>query len=395
VAKPPAGSSLLFGALADSGRIKQRKNGSYQMVLKGIDEIDWFTDRPDRFEGLWKPQKLIRKWDSFFASSEPNAQASFKAGEERELITFEMFKPRYNAQNQEFSFKLDAGIINKREDDLVAKLKGKALKEATLFIDDAVIPEDPMDIRWGSYPMNSIRPTQDEVTYWEDVAERWGEEDLMNWNPDGGGMIFLQASLYEKIQEEIDSSNTFDNVTVGKLVYMPDILYSRIQNQLDPDSLLKGNLIGNTTIGTNFYAETGYTDSSYPSICDFGDGADLRWGAYPMGSIRPTQDEIVYWKDVAKKWDEDELADWNPNGGGMVFMKSSLYDKIQGEIDSSNIFDDVTVGSLVYLPDTLYSRIQDQIALNSAYKGDLIGVSEIGTNFFAETGYIQSSYPSS
>jgi hypothetical protein len=43
VAKPPAGSSLLFGALADSGRIKQRKKGSYRMVLKGVDEIDWFT----------------------------------------------------------------------------------------------------------------------------------------------------------------------------------------------------------------------------------------------------------------------------------------------------------------------------------------------------------------
>ena len=43
MAKPPAGSSLLFGALADSGLIKQRKNGSYRMVLKGVDEIDWFT----------------------------------------------------------------------------------------------------------------------------------------------------------------------------------------------------------------------------------------------------------------------------------------------------------------------------------------------------------------
>ena len=51
MAKPPAGSSLLFGALADSGRIKQRKNGSYRMVLKGIDEIDWFTDRKEVCNG--------------------------------------------------------------------------------------------------------------------------------------------------------------------------------------------------------------------------------------------------------------------------------------------------------------------------------------------------------
>ena len=61
MAKPPAGSSLLFGALADSGRIKQRENGSYRMVLKGIDEIDWFTHRADRVAGEWSPKKLVNK----------------------------------------------------------------------------------------------------------------------------------------------------------------------------------------------------------------------------------------------------------------------------------------------------------------------------------------------
>ena len=61
MAKPPAGSSLLFGALADSARIKERKNGSYRMVLKGVDEIDWFTDRPDRVAGEWSSKKLVKK----------------------------------------------------------------------------------------------------------------------------------------------------------------------------------------------------------------------------------------------------------------------------------------------------------------------------------------------
>ena len=64
------------------------------MVLKGVDEIDWFTDRPERTEGFWKPQKLVRKWDQYFATSEPNAQAGFKADGEQEMVTFEMFKPK-------------------------------------------------------------------------------------------------------------------------------------------------------------------------------------------------------------------------------------------------------------------------------------------------------------
>ena len=37
MAKPPAGSSLLFGALADSARIKQRQNAEEQL-LKQMEE---------------------------------------------------------------------------------------------------------------------------------------------------------------------------------------------------------------------------------------------------------------------------------------------------------------------------------------------------------------------
>ena len=77
MAKPPAGSSLLFGALAHTGRIRRRKNDSYTMVLRGVDEIDWFTDRPDRKAGIWKPKRLLKQWNSFFKDDEPNAQVTY------------------------------------------------------------------------------------------------------------------------------------------------------------------------------------------------------------------------------------------------------------------------------------------------------------------------------
>ena len=106
MAQPPAGSSLLFGALADSARIKQRKNGSYRMVLKGIDDIDWFTDRPDRVAGEWSPKKLLKEWDVLFSDGAPNAQATFEMGSKRKLVTFEMFKPKLGNSNQTLSFKV-------------------------------------------------------------------------------------------------------------------------------------------------------------------------------------------------------------------------------------------------------------------------------------------------
>ena len=133
MAKPPAGSSLLFGALADSGQIKQRKNGSYRMVLKGINNIDWFTDRPFRAEGTWKPQKLLRKWNKYFAISEPNAQAGFKAGEEQQMATFEMFKPKIKSRKMIFNIK---PLTNSGRDKLIG-LQDIELSDISLFIDDA------------------------------------------------------------------------------------------------------------------------------------------------------------------------------------------------------------------------------------------------------------------
>ena len=135
MAKPPAGSSLLFGALADSGRIKERKNGSYRMVLKGIDDINWFTDRPDRVSGEWSPKKLVKKWDGLFLDVEPNAQATFAVGSKRELVIFEMFKPKLSDSNQTISFKV-RGIGASNKDDLTG-LAGKKMSDVTLFVDNA------------------------------------------------------------------------------------------------------------------------------------------------------------------------------------------------------------------------------------------------------------------
>ena len=124
-----------FGALADSGRIEQRKNGSYRMVLKGVDEIDWFTDRPDRVEGTWKPQKLLRKWDKYFASSEPNAQVTVEVGEQRELFTFEMFKPKMKSGKMMFNIK----PLSKSSEDKINGFTGKAMDKVSLFIDNSSI----------------------------------------------------------------------------------------------------------------------------------------------------------------------------------------------------------------------------------------------------------------
>ena len=147
MAKPPAGSSLLFGALADSGRIKERKNGTYRMVLKGIDDIDWFTDRPDRVAGEWSPKKLVKEWDVLFSdgAGAPNAEATFEVGSKRELVTFEMFKPKLSDSNQTLSFKV-RGIGDKNK-DLLTGLRNKRLSDTSLFVDDGTTGDSTVTMK--------------------------------------------------------------------------------------------------------------------------------------------------------------------------------------------------------------------------------------------------------
>ena len=105
------------------------------MVLKGVDEINWFTVRPDRVEGTWKTQKLLRQWDKLFTDSQPNAQATFEMGSKRKLVTFEMFKPKLSDSNQTLSFKVRG--IGEKNNNLLTGLKNKQLSDASLFIDES------------------------------------------------------------------------------------------------------------------------------------------------------------------------------------------------------------------------------------------------------------------
>ena len=213
MAKPPAGSSLLFGALADSGRIKQRKNGSYRMVLKGIDVIDWFTDRPDRVAGEWSPKKLVKKWDGLFLDVEPNAQATFEVGSKRELVTFEMFKPKLSDSNQTLSFKV-RGIGASNKDDLTG-LANKSVSDIGLFIDNSTSTtcssltnnvQDFFNVEW----MTNFGPESDFAQNSAELNASGGAEDYGQFAhsygdgySDGGSSSMTPSQKYNLIKSSL------------------------------------------------------------------------------------------------------------------------------------------------------------------------------------------------
>lgn len=126
--------SLLFGALADSGRIKERKNGSYRMVLEDVAKIDWFKGLSGGVEGTWKPQKLLLQWDRYFTTSEHNSQATVEVGGQSELFTFVMSNPKIKSGKMIFNIK----PLNYSGKDKITGLKNLEVRDIILLANDAL-----------------------------------------------------------------------------------------------------------------------------------------------------------------------------------------------------------------------------------------------------------------
>ena len=152
MAQPPAGASLLFTAISPEASLRKYK-GYPRLEMTGVRKVNWFTDRPDRAEGTWKPTKLERRWYKYFPDSaegysgRPNASIGFRvAGIAGEIgfANFEMFRPKIkcvdrcddeNLAQYNIDFKLES--ISKKGEDKLTNLMGKDFIITSLFIDPA------------------------------------------------------------------------------------------------------------------------------------------------------------------------------------------------------------------------------------------------------------------
>ena len=97
----------------------------------------------------------MKEWDVLFSDGAPNAQATFEIDGKRELVTFEMFKPKLRDSNQKLSFKIDG--IGEKNKDLLTGLKNKRLSDASLFIDDGTIGDTTVTMKvWNDSGLNFL-----------------------------------------------------------------------------------------------------------------------------------------------------------------------------------------------------------------------------------------------
>ena len=73
VAKPPSDAPVLFDVQSESSTIKQRKDGSYKLVMKDVEKVHWVTDNDDAKEGLINAKAYARNFDEYYGK---NAEVS-------------------------------------------------------------------------------------------------------------------------------------------------------------------------------------------------------------------------------------------------------------------------------------------------------------------------------
>ena len=246
---PPSGSSVLFGAVADSGKIRRRRNDTYRINLDGIDEIKWFTDRPLRVDGSWSPGKFARNWDAMYDSANPNAQASFTTDDgSRQLVTFEMQAPHWHERKQRMSFGIKP--IGKASRDLITGLTSRQLGDASIFIDTYVPASNGLSVEY------SVELDMLNITF-----------NIDNPGPDGwasfvfGEFLFPSDGIYIS-WDESGNVNAYDTYNPGiptlpafPAPYADNSPLVKITNGTPADNVMNVELISSLRQGSSLIVE--------------------------------------------------------------------------------------------------------------------------------------------
>ena len=74
MAKPPSDAPVLFDVQSESSTIKQRKDGSYKLVMKDVERVHWETDEAEAEEG-WPEYRLEK--EEAYALKAPASTGAF------------------------------------------------------------------------------------------------------------------------------------------------------------------------------------------------------------------------------------------------------------------------------------------------------------------------------
>ena len=117
MAKPPSDAPVLFDAQSESSTIKQRKDGSYKLVLKGVERVHWVTDNDDAKEGLINAKAYARNFDEYYGkNAEVSAYQTFTLADGlKGKRKFSISKAKYDQKSKTLVYDIKPKYKNKTD----------------------------------------------------------------------------------------------------------------------------------------------------------------------------------------------------------------------------------------------------------------------------------------
>ena len=133
MAKPPSDAPVLFDVYSDSSTIKQGKDGSYKLVLEGVEKIHWETDGAEAEEGYYSAKKYAKRFDTYYGKdAEVSAYQTFTlADRTKEKCKLTITDAKYNQKSNKLVYDIEPA--NKTQADKIAGVESEPQSESTVY----------------------------------------------------------------------------------------------------------------------------------------------------------------------------------------------------------------------------------------------------------------------
>jgi hypothetical protein len=134
----------LFSHTADAGEIRERADGSLELVLRSFDErVTAFADRPFRDAKIETVEWLVSAWDDLFADSPPNAVlVEHDPDGVAKSVVVELSSPRLSGGELTYA----VTVLDAVPEGRLARVAGeshenpvRSFQAVSLFIDDVTL----------------------------------------------------------------------------------------------------------------------------------------------------------------------------------------------------------------------------------------------------------------
>ena len=133
MAKPPSDAPVLFDVYSDSSTIKQRKDGSYKLVMEGVERVHWETDDAEADDGYYNAKKYAKSYDNYYGEdAEVSAYETFTLADgSKEKCKFTVTDVKYKQKSNKLVY--DITPKNNKQADKITGIESETQTESAVY----------------------------------------------------------------------------------------------------------------------------------------------------------------------------------------------------------------------------------------------------------------------